>query len=262
MRSKNINLPFSFATKKEVALFYSLGLVLIALLMQISSSAQAGVQSTQDSTSGKSLDSSLLSQGQEAVLARRSFIAGAQAYKEKDFYRAERIWLPLAHEGHSSSQFFLGVLYESASNDQYKAVHWYKQAAEQGNKDAQHNLGLAYARGQGVKKDASEAVKWWRSAGMQGNSDSQYNLGIIYATGATGVSQNFREAKRWWLLAAANGDALAQYNLGAMYANGVAGKQSYCEAVRWWSRSQSNGFRQADIALENLGEQFNGLNCH
>ncbi len=263
MRSKNINLPFSFATKKEVALFYSLGLVLIALLMQIASSAQASIQIAHSTSSTKSLDSNLLSQGQEAMLARRSFIEGAQAYTEKDFYRAERIWLPLAREGHSSAQFFLGVLYESASNDQNKAVHWYQQAAQQGNKDAQHNLGLAYARGQGgVKKDASEAVKWWRSAGMQGNSDSQYNLGIIYATGATGVSQNFKEAKRWWLLAAANGDALAQYNLGAMYANGVAGKQSYCEAARWWSRSQSNGFRQADIALENLGEQFNGLNCH
>ncbi len=245
-----------FKAKRASFLFFLFsGLLLI-------SSAHARLLSENDVSSSNLLDSSLLSMGQQAFFARHELIQGVKAFKNKDFYLAERIWLPLAQDNNSKAQFFLGMLYESASNDLYKALYWYRRAAELGDREAQHNLGLAYARGLGVKKNIPEAVKWWRAASMQGNTDSQYNLGIIYATGGDGVSRNFKEAKRWWLLAAANGDALAQYNLGAMYANGVAGKQSYCEAARWWSRSQSNGFRQADIALENLGRQhLDAANC-
>ncbi len=237
-------------------------LIMTSLLLLTSFSAHARLLNASRNKTDAHLDSSLLSLGQKAIFTESEFLLGVKAYRDKDFYRAERIWLPLAQNGDRKAQFFLGVLYDSASNDKYKALHWYLRAAQQGDANAQHNLGLAYARGLGVKKNVPEAVRWWRLAGMKGNSDSQYNLGIIYATGAKGVEQNFREAKRWWLLAAAHGDALAQYNLGAMYANGVAGKQSYCEAIRWWSRSQSNGFRQADIALENLGARVDSLNCH
>jgi len=261
MRQKVFNPSPTDSTKINSAWRYCLGFVLIASLMLLTLPTQAGIHSVTTSLSSQLRDSSLLSLGQQATLAEREFMQGVIAYKDKDFYRAERIWLPLARGGNSKAQFFLGVLYESASSDRNKATHWYQRAAEQGYGDAQHNLGLVYARGLGVKKDIPRAIKWWRSASLKGNSDSQYNLGIIYATGAKGVSQNFKEAKRWWLLAAASGDALAQYNLGAMYANGVAGKQSYCEAVRWWSKSQSNGFQQADVALENLVQRVDVMDC-
>ncbi len=224
--------------------------------------AQAHLQKSVNTGSGGNLGSSLARLGQKMTQAQTEFQRGAQAFKNKDFYRAERIWLSAARAGYARAQFFLGVLYETASNDRYKAIHWYQRAAERGDRDAQHNLGLAYARGLGVKKNIPKAIKWWRTAGLKGNSDSQYNLGIIYATGASGIHQNFKEAERWWLLAAAGGDALAQYNLGAMYANGVVGKQSYCEAARWWLKSRSNGFSQANIALENLGRRVDVFNCH
>ena len=261
MRYELLYLNPTNQTKAKRTLLLAFVLMMIPLLLLAIPVGHAQLLNAVDATSSHDLDASLTSMGQQATSAEVDFLQGVKAYKDKDFYRAERIWLPLARNGHRKAQFFLGVLYDSASNDRYKAVHWYLRAAERGDSDAQHNLGLAYARGQGVKKSIPEAIKWWRSAGLKGNSDSQYNLGIIYATGAKGVSQNFKEAKRWWLLAAASGDALAQYNLGAMYANGVAGKQSYCEAVRWWSRSQSNGFRQADIALENLGARVDVLKC-
>ncbi len=261
MRRTVFNPSLIYSIKIEAALGYCLGFVLFASLMLLALPTQAGTQSALTTPTSQSLNSSLLSLGQQATVAELDFLQGVIAFKDKDFYRAERIWLPLAQGGNSKAQFFLGVLYESASNDRNKATHWYQRAAEQGYSDAQHNLGLVYARGLGVKKNIPKAIKWWRSAGLKGNSDSQYNLGIIYATGAKGVSQNFKEAKRWWLLAAASGDALAQYNLGAMYANGVAGKQSYCEALHWWSKSQSNGFRQADVALENLGQRVDVQSC-
>ncbi len=261
MLLERFNLQFNhhFEAKRTFFLFILSSLFGAALLV---SSAQAGLSMT-STTSRKMLDSSLLGVGQRAIFAGHALLQGARAFKNKDFYRAERIWLPLAEEGNSKAQYFLGMLYQSASNDHYKALYWYRRAAKQGNREAQHNLGLAYARGLGVKQNIPEAIKWWRAASMKGNTDSEYNLGIIYATGGEGVNRNFKEAKRWWLLAAARGDALAQYNLGAMYANGVAGKQSYCEAARWWLRSGSNGFRQANIALENLNRRhLSAENCH
>ena len=39
-----------------------------------------------------------------------------------------------------------------------------RMAAEQGDAAAQCRLGLAYASGEGVARDAKEAVKWWRLA--------------------------------------------------------------------------------------------------
>ena len=54
------------------------------------------------------------------------------------------------------------------SADYSEAVKWYRKAAEQGNKQAQYNLGVCYESGRGVPQDYSEAVKWYRKAAEQG----------------------------------------------------------------------------------------------
>tara|TARA_R110000765_G_scaffold324976_2_gene416497 strand:+ start:916 stop:1131 length:216 start_codon:yes stop_codon:yes gene_type:complete len=61
-----------------------------------------------------------------------------------------------------------------------------------------------------------ETVSWYRLAAEQGDADAQYNLGIMYDTGR-GVPENDAEAVRWYRLAAEQGDANAQFNLGGMY---------------------------------------------
>ena len=54
------------------------------------------------------------------------------------------------------------------------------QLAEQGNADAQYNLGVMYDNGQGVRQDYAEAARWYRKAAEQGNAKAQYNLGSMY----------------------------------------------------------------------------------
>ena len=54
--------------------------------------------------------------------------------------------------------------------DEAEAVKWYRMAAEQGQANAQDNLGFAYAKGLGVPKDEAKAVKWCRMAAEQGGS--------------------------------------------------------------------------------------------
>jgi TPR repeat protein len=54
-----------------------------------------------------------------------------------------------------------------------------KEAAEQGDADAQYNLGLMYDNGEGVEQDKFEAVKWYKKAAEQGHAEAQNNLGIM-----------------------------------------------------------------------------------
>jgi len=58
-----------------------------------------------------------------------------------------------------------------------------KALAEQGNSDAQANLGVMYYNGDGVKQDYKEAVKWSRKAAEQGDANAQGNLGAMYHKG-------------------------------------------------------------------------------
>ena len=48
---------------------------------------------------------------------------------------------------------------------------------------AQKNLGVAYAKGQGVTQDYQEALKWFRLAAEQGFPPAQCCLALMYAKG-------------------------------------------------------------------------------
>ena len=52
------------------------------------------------------------------------------------------------------------------------AMGWNVAAAEQGQADAQFNLGLMYAEGQVVPRDYQQAYFWWLLAGTQGDKDA------------------------------------------------------------------------------------------
>ncbi|AHW76598.1 tetratricopeptide repeat protein [Neisseria meningitidis] len=79
------------------------------------------------------------------------------------------------------------------------------QAAEQGDADAQNNLGAMYAEGQGVRQDDTEAVRWFRQAADQGLAQAQFNLGAMYYKGH-GVRQDRALAQEWLGKACQNGN--------------------------------------------------------
>jgi len=49
-----------------------------------------------------------------------------------------------------------------------------------GDAGAQNHLGYMYAQGQGVSRDYQKAVKRFRQAAEQGNAQAQHNLGVAY----------------------------------------------------------------------------------
>src|SRR6266516_4846113 len=121
-----------------------------------------------------------------------------------------------ADKGDAKAQYELGRAFFSGtlgvSKDEAEAVKWFRKAAEQNVADAQYNLGVCYANGQGVTEDDAEAVKWFRKAAEQNLADAQYNLGVCYDSGE-GVAKDQVEAYKWWLLAAGQGNDDAKHNM-------------------------------------------------
>jgi TPR repeat protein len=101
----------------------------------------------------------------------------------------------------------------SVSQDESETVRLYRKAAEQGDPDAQNNLGVMYQNGRGVRQDDAQAVTWYLKAAEQGHALAQNNLGFMYQNGRS-VRQDDSQAVRWYRKAAEQGYALGQYNLG------------------------------------------------
>ena len=78
-------------------------------------------------------------------------------------------------------------------------------AAEQGNANAQDNLGVMYANGKGVPLDYKIAVKWFKLPAAQGFFLAQYNLSGM-CRGGRGVKLDNVYAHMWGNLAASNGN--------------------------------------------------------
>ena len=92
------------------------------------------------------------------------------------------------------------LIYERG--DYTQAARLFRPLAEQGIASAQFNLGVMYAKGQGVQQDYQAALKWYRKAAEQGDARAQYNLGLLYENGR-GVRRDFIRAHMWYNVAAA-----------------------------------------------------------
>ena len=90
-----------------------------------------------------------------------------------------------------------------------EALPVFKQLAEDGDAEAQLDLGKAYAEGHGVARDDARAAIWYRKAGLQGNAEGQMRLGELYASGH-GVPHNDFEAYVWFSAAVRGGNAAAK----------------------------------------------------
>ena len=73
-------------------------------------------------------------------------------------------------------------------------------AAEQGNADAQNNLGFMYEHAEGATRDLEQALRWYSAAAELGHPVAQANLADMYANGR-GAPLDYVEAYKWFTLA-------------------------------------------------------------
>lgn len=91
-----------------------------------------------------------------------------------------------------------GVAQKSASGVNIAEL---REKAEQGDAEAQTQLGAQYVKGEALEKDIDAAICWWKKAADSGYAEAQYKLGICYHFGF-GVKKSRKLAKRWYEKAA------------------------------------------------------------
>lgn len=147
-------------------------------------------------------------------------------------------FVAVALAGAAAAGPFDDALAAAERGDYVTALRLLRPLADQGDPDAQYNLGVMYNNGDGVSQDYAEAMKWHRKAADQGNGNAQFNLGFMYDRGR-GIPQNYAEAAKWYRLAAHQGVAIAEYKLGVMYQDGQGVQQDYVQAHMWFDLAAS-----------------------
>ena len=189
-------------------------------------------------------------------------------------------WLRLAAEqGHADSQFGLALMYrngkgipkdysEATKWMQLAAGHWSRRLAravelyrlaDEGDPDAQTQLGLMYKKGENVERDYIEALEWFRLAAGQGYAKGQKELGHMY-DGGHGVRRDEAEALKWYQLAAEqSGIALDQYLVGVMYYDHRSLHCDMAEAAKWIRKAADQGYAEAQEQMAYMYEQGEGV---
>lgn len=171
-------------------------------------------------------------------------LAGMMELEAKKTYTSLK---EAASQGEAEAQFQLGRLYKKGMGvdvNEEEAAYWYERAAEQEHPSAQYHLGQAYLSGQGVEKDEVRALEWLMSAASHGNEKAQYNIGFMYAKGK-GVERDLNKALEWFNQAASGGDIESQLLLGSMYLKGVGVEKSATKSVSWYEQAAEKGAAEA-----------------
>jgi len=90
-----------------------------------------------------------------------------------------------------------------------------KRAAVRGNVRAQFDLGLMYARGEGVQKNEREAFHWFHKAARNNHVEAKFYMGLSFEQGR-GVKKQAQLARYWFKIASKAGHRKAMAHLASI----------------------------------------------
>jgi hypothetical protein len=123
--------------------------------------------------------------------------------------------------------------------------------AAQGDAEAQLQLGMRYAEGDGVIQNDKEAARWLALAAKQGLAEAEYQYGLALLRGR-GVVQDYKAAFSWIEKPAQRGYARAQYSLGELYRYGTGTAPDKARAYLWFNLAAAQGVDAAAKARDSL----------
>lgn len=127
-------------------------------------------------------------------------------------------------------------------NEEENSLEHCRKLAEQGDMDAQCELGDRYFWGNDVPQNYKLAFDWYLEAAKQGHAGAQYHVAEAYRDGyVEGVPQNYYLAAEWYRDAAEQGHDGAQMQLGTCYALGWGVPQDYTKAIEWYKKAAKQG---------------------
>ena len=155
----------------------------------------------------------------------------------------------------------LGTGEKSGRADPVQGAKYMQHAAELGNADAQHLLGIMLANGNNVEQDFEKGIEWLHKSAENGNAGAVNDLKkydrpeIYYKAALFELKRKDRQADngkmyRLFKKAAEAGYAPAMANYGYYLILGVGGELDYEEGLRWIKRGAELGEDSAKKLLE------------
>lgn len=164
---------------------------------------------------------------------------------QKDISMAIEWFCKAAEQGNAQAQYLLGVCLEEKHASDKEIVAAYKKAADMGSDEAQCELGFWYCNGErGLEKDIAESNRWFLMAANNGNDEAQFQIGVKYDYGI-GVRKSHKEALKWFMRAASKENIRALYTTGRCYYYGDGVRVDENMAFYYLRRSAERGYMPA-----------------
>lgn len=108
-----------------------------------------------------------------------------------------------------------------------------KPYAEDGDPEAQYNIGWMYMNGYGLMMNDQLALEWWQRASDQGYIDATFSLAMLYSQGEGRVKADMDKAVEYYLMAVEDGHEDANLIIRSMLArNDTAIRSRKQEIIR------------------------------
>lgn len=190
--------------------------------------------------------------------------------EEQNYTTLMEDFMPLAEVGNKNAQLIIARFFHNKT-DYANAIIWFRKSAEQGQTDAQSELGLMLENGRGTSKNVEEAADWYLKSATESekiNPEKDINMGMISLgrvlvkileensqhkgywfsnpIAQRGIAWGYypekpSEAIKWFLKAAQQGDISSQKELAERYFTGRDVAQNYREAFYWFLKAASLG---------------------
>jgi TPR repeat protein len=128
---------------------------------------------------------------------------------------------------------------------------WLREAAEEGDANAQNRLGWNYWKGLGLPQSDNEAQYWFTQSAEQGSTLAMWNLYLL-----AGKAQDLKTLTNLFGLVMGNaehGYASAQTLVARMYAGGVGVSQDRSKEIIWYEKAAAQDYGPA---LEAAGDWY------
>lgn len=161
----------------------------------------------------------------------------------------------LAAEGHTASQFSIGLIYHlgrGVEKDQETAYMWYKKAAVLEYAPAMNNIGMMYLNGEYVAPNQDVAYKLFLKASAT-HAQAKDNLAQCYEFG-WGTDRDAAKAADMYKNAGDSGYKLGWLHLAQMYETGYDDlPKDIDKAVEWYIKAAERDVNTARTRLAEMG---------
>lgn len=160
----------------------------------------------------------------------------------RDEARARELLEDAAMRRHPAASFNLALILLGGDDeeDHRRGAALMRVAADAEIAEAQHALGVLFARGRGLPRDAGEAAIWFERAARNHHAPGEVELAILLFNGE-GVPVDEARAVKLFRRAAFRGNAIAQNRLARILAAGRGANRDLVEAAAWHLAASRQG---------------------